>query len=120
MQSADIDRQIGWARARSGVRPTTPHSSALSRGSRAAALGAIIAGLIALYFWLSIELNPFAALGMIERTARFGADPARICLHVEAAQLASRPQLVLAQPAALIGLSSAASTAERSQARRTR
>src|SRR5262249_18496867 len=69
-----------------------------------AALGAIIAGLIALYLWLSIELNPFAALGII------GGGLLVLALILFAVvstwqrpELASRPQLLLAQPTALIG-----------------
>ena len=69
-----------------------------------AALGAIIAGLIALYLWLSIQLDPFAALGMI------GGGLLALALILFAfvfmwkrPRLASRPQLQIAQPAALIG-----------------
>jgi hypothetical protein len=102
---ADIDRQIGWARGE--VRRQTYHTAligSLAGVAALAALGAIIAGLIALYFWLSIELNPFAALGMI------GSGLLALALILLAfvftwkrPRLASRPQLVLAQPAALIG-----------------
>ena len=69
-----------------------------------AALGAIIVGLIALYFWLSIELDPFAALGII------GGGLLALALILIASVLmqrrprpASRPQLQIAQPATLIG-----------------
>jgi hypothetical protein len=102
---ADIDRQIGWARGE--VRRQTYHTaliSALAVVAALAALGAIVAGLIALYFWLSIQLDPFAALGMI------GGGLLALALILFAfvfmwkrPRLASRPQLQLAQPAALIG-----------------
>jgi hypothetical protein len=102
---ADIDRQIGWARGE--VRRQTYHTAligALAAVAALAALGAIIAGLIALYFWLSIELDPFAALGMI------GGGLLILALILLAfifmwkrPRLALRPQLLIAQPAALIG-----------------
>jgi hypothetical protein len=102
---ADIDRQIGWARGE--VRRQTRHTAligSLAAVAALAALGAIIAGLIALYFWLSIELGPFAALGMI------GGGLLVLALILLAfifmwkrPRLASRPQLLIAQPAALIG-----------------
>jgi hypothetical protein len=102
---SDIDRQVGWARGE--VRRQTLHTAlvgSLAAVATVAALGAIIAGLIALYFWLSIEFNPFAALGMI------GGGLLALALILFAfvftwqrPRLASRPQLLLAQPAALIG-----------------
>jgi hypothetical protein len=102
---ADIDRQIGWARGE--VRRQTYHTAligALAVVAVLAALGAIIAGLIALYFWLSLQLNPFAALGMI------GGGLMALALILFAfvftwkrPRLATRPQLQIAQPAALIG-----------------
>jgi Ni/Fe-hydrogenase subunit HybB-like protein len=102
---ADIDRQMVWAKGE--VRRQTRHTAligALAAVAALAALGAIIAGLIALYFWLSIELGPFAALGMI------GGGLLILALILFAfvftwqrPRLASRPQLQLAQPAALIG-----------------
>jgi len=102
---ADIDRQIGWARGE--VRRQTRHTAvigAVAGVAALAALGAVIAGLIALYFWLSIELDPFAALGII------GGGLLVLALILFAfifmwkrPRLASRPQLQLAQPSALIG-----------------
>jgi hypothetical protein len=102
---ADIDRQVGWAKGE--VRRQTRHTALIGALAVVAALvglGAIIAGLIALYFWLSIQLDPFAALGMI------GGGLLTLALILFAfvfmwkrPRLASRPQLQLAQPAALIG-----------------
>jgi MFS family permease len=102
---ADIDRQIGWARGevQRQTRYTTLIGS-LAAVALLAALGAIVAGLIALYFWLSLQLDPFAALGMI------GGGLLALALILLAfvlmwkrPRLASRPQLQIAQPAALIG-----------------
>jgi MFS family permease len=102
---SDIDRQVGWAR--SEVRRQTRHTAligAFAAVATLAVLGAIIVGLIALYFWLSIELDPFAALGII------GGGLLALALILIAfvlmqrrPRLASRPQLLLAQPTALIG-----------------
>jgi hypothetical protein len=102
---ADIDRQIGWARGE--VRRQTLHTAivgALAVAAALAALGAIIVGLIALYFWLSMRLDPFAALAMI------GSGLLILALILLAfvfmwkrPRLASRPRLQIAQPAALIG-----------------
>jgi hypothetical protein len=102
---ADIDRQVGWAKGE--IRRQTRHTAligALAVVAALAALGAIIAGLIALYLWLSIQLDPFAALGMI------GGGLLALALILFAfvfmwkrPRLASRPQLQIAQPAALIG-----------------
>ena len=102
---SDIDRQVGWAKGE--VRRQTRHTAligALGGVATLAALGAIIAAHVALYFWLSIELNPFAALGMI------GGGLLILALILFAfvftwqrPRLASRPQLLLAQPAALMG-----------------
>ena len=53
---SDIDRQIGWARGE--VRRQTLHTAlvgSLAGVAALAALGAIIVGLVALYFWLSIN-----------------------------------------------------------------
>jgi hypothetical protein len=102
---ADIDRQIDWAKGE--VRRQTRHTAligSLAVVAALAALGAIIVGLTALYLWLSIQLDPFAALGMI------GGGLLALALILFAfvfmwkrPRLASRPQLQIAQPAALIG-----------------
>jgi Ni/Fe-hydrogenase subunit HybB-like protein len=102
---SDIDRQVGWARGE--VQRQTRHTAligAIAAVATVAVLGAIIVGLIALYFWLSIELDPFAALGII------GGGLLALALILIAfvlmqrrPRLASRPQLLLAQPTALIG-----------------
>jgi hypothetical protein len=63
---ADIDRQIGWAKVE--VRRQTRYSvliGVLAGVATLAALGVIVVGLIALYFWLAMHAGPFSALGVI-------------------------------------------------------
>jgi hypothetical protein len=102
---ADIDRQIGWTKDQ--VRRQTRYTAlivALTGVAAVAALGAIIVGLIAVYVWLSMQTNPFAALGMI------GGALLLVSLILMAVtfvwrrpRLAARPHLQIAQPAALLG-----------------
>ena len=102
---ADIDRQIGWARGE--VRRQTRHTALIGSLAAAAALatvGAITVGLIALYFWLSVQLGSFPALGII------GIGLLLVALILFAPvfvwkrpRLALRPRLQIAQPTALIG-----------------
>jgi len=102
---ADIDRQVGWARGE--VRRQTRHTAligSLAAAAALAALGAIVIGLIALYFWLSVELGRFPALGII------GGGLLVVALILFAPVFMSkrprpalRPRLQIAQPAALIG-----------------
>jgi hypothetical protein len=102
---ADIDRQIGWARGE--VRRQTRHTAlvgSLAGGAALAALGVVIIGLIALYFWLSKQLGPFAALGIIGGgLLALAMILLAFVFTLKRPQLASRPQLQIAQPAALIG-----------------
>jgi Putative Actinobacterial Holin-X, holin superfamily III len=102
---SDIDRQIGWARGE--VRRQTRHTALIGSLAAAAALatlGAITVGLIALYFWLSVQLGPFPALGII------GAGLLLVAVILFAPVFAwkrprpaLRPRLQIVQPAALIG-----------------
>jgi len=102
---ADIDRQIGWAKGE--VRRQTRHTAligSLAAVAALAALGAIIVALIALYFWLSVELGPFIALGIIGGGLLVIALILLALLFVwKRPRLAVRPRLQIAQPAALIG-----------------
>ncbi|MET0538822.1 MAG: hypothetical protein ABWZ64_12900 [Xanthobacteraceae bacterium] len=100
---ADIDRQIGWSKDQ--VRRQTRYTAligALAAIAVLAVLGAIIIGLIALYFWLAMRMNPLAALGMIG-----GALLVVALILVAVAfvwgrpRLAPRPRLQIAQPVAL-------------------
>jgi MFS family permease len=102
---SDIDRQIGWARGE--VRRQSRHTAlvaSLAGVATLAVLGAIIVGLIALYFWLSIELDPFAALAIIGGgLLALALILIAFVLMRQRPRLASRPQLQIAQPAALLG-----------------
>ena len=104
---ADIDRQIGWAKAE--VRRQTRYRAliAVVAGVAAlAALGAIVVGLIALYLWLAMQASPFAALGII------GSGLLLVALMLLAlafvwrrpSRVASRPPLQTRPTAALLGV----------------
>jgi len=63
---ADIDRQIRWAKFE--IRRQTRYTAlkgALLGVASLAAIGAIVVGIMALYFWLEIQAGLFAALGVI-------------------------------------------------------
>jgi hypothetical protein len=102
---ADIDRQIGWVKGE--VRRQTRHTAligVLAGVAALATLGAIVVGFIALYFWLAMRADPFTALGVI------GGGLLLVALILFAfafvarrPPLASRPQLQIARPAALLG-----------------
>ena len=102
---ADIDRQVGWARDE--VRRQTRYATltgVFAGVAALAALGAIVVGLIALYLWLSMQTDPFIALAVIGGGLLLLA----VLLFALAftrrrPRLAVRPQLQIAQPAALLG-----------------
>jgi hypothetical protein len=102
---ADIDRQVGWARDE--VRRQTRYATltGVFAGLAAlAALGAIVVGLIALYLWLSMQADPFIALGMIGGGLLLLAVLLFALAFIRRRpRLAVRPQLQIAQPAALLG-----------------
>jgi len=63
---ADIDRQMGWARAE--VRRQIRYAAlvgAIAGMAALAALGTLIVGLIALHSWLAPQVGSLAALGMM-------------------------------------------------------
>jgi hypothetical protein len=63
---ADVDRQVGWARAE--VRRQIRYAvlfCAIAGLATLAALGALVVGLIALHSWLTPQVGSLAALGMI-------------------------------------------------------
>jgi hypothetical protein len=101
---ADIDRQIDWAKVE--VRRQTRYTTLigfLAGMAGLAALGAIVVGLIALYFWLAMQVGPFTAFGMIGGGLLLLA----LMLFVPAfiwrrPRLASRPRLQMG-PAVLLG-----------------
>jgi hypothetical protein len=104
---ADIDRQIGWAKAE--VRRQTRYRAliAVVAGVAAlAALGAIVVGLIALYLWLAMQASPFAALGMIGSGLLLVALMLLVPAFVwrRPSRVASRPPLQTRPTAALLGV----------------
>jgi hypothetical protein len=102
---ADIDRQIGWAKYE--VRRQTRHAAlkgVLVSVASLAAIGAIVVGLMALYFWLEMQAGLFAALGVIGGGLLLLALILfAIAFARERPGLASPPQLQIMRPAALLG-----------------
>jgi hypothetical protein len=102
---ADIDRQVGWAQGE--FRRQTRYATlagVLAVVAALATLGAIIVGLIALYLWLAMQVDPFIALAVI------GGGLLLLALLLFALafirrrpRLAARPRLQIAQPVALLG-----------------
>lgn len=102
---ADIDRQIDWAK--NEVQRQTHYAAfkGLLVGVAAlAAIGAIVVGLVAVYFWLEVQVGVYGALGVIGGGLLVLA---LILLAVaflrERPRPASRPQLQIMQPTALLG-----------------
>ena len=102
---ADIDRQVGWARDE--VRRQTRYATltgVFAGVAALAALGAIVVGLIALYLWLSMRADPFIALAVIGGGLLLLAVLLFALAFIRRRpRLAVRPQLQIAQPAALLG-----------------
>ena len=102
---ADIDRQVSWAKT--GVRRQTRHTAlvaALSGVAVLAALGADIAGLIAVYTWLATQLGPLIALGMIGRGLLLLAVILfTLAFVARRPPLASRPPLGSCSPVTILG-----------------
>ena len=102
---ADIDRQVRWAKHE--IRRQTRYTAlkgVLVGVATAAVIGAVVVGLIALYFWLEMQAGLFAALGIIGVGLLLLA---LILLALAFARdrpgLASPPRLQIMQPAALLG-----------------
>jgi amino acid transporter len=103
---ADIDRQTGWAKGE--VWRQTRHTAltgVLASVAALATFGALVVGLIALYFWLAVQADSFIALGMI------GGGLLLLALLLFALAFirrrprpAARPRLQIARPAALLGM----------------
>ena len=71
---ADIDRQIDWAKVE--VRRQTRYTALiglLASVAVLAAVGAIVVGLIALYFGLAMQAGPFTAFKLATGTLRHGS-----------------------------------------------
>jgi hypothetical protein len=70
----------------------------------AAALGAVIVGLIALHSWLAMQTGPFIAHGLIEGDLLLLAlILLALAVSWRRPRLAARPPLQIAQPVALLG-----------------
>jgi hypothetical protein len=102
---ADIDQQIDWAKGE--IRRQTRYTvliGMLASTATLAVLGAIIVGLIALYFWLAPQVGPFTALGAIGGGLLLLALVLLLPTFVWGRpRVASRPPLQIAHPAALFG-----------------
>ena len=104
---ADLGRQLDWARAE--AKRQAGHielTIILIAVASLAGLGAVIIGVIALYVWLAAQTTQFVALGAI------GGGLLLVALFLLALsrirrrpQFSSPPALQLAQPAALLGIS---------------
>ena len=102
---ADINRQVGWARDE--VRRQTRYATltgVFAGVAALAALGAIVVGIIALYLWLSMQTDPLIALAVIGGGLLLLAVLLFALAFIRRRpRLAVRPQLQIAQPAALLG-----------------
>ena len=100
---ADIDRQIDWARVE--VHRQTRYTvmiGVLAGMALLATLGAIIVGLIAFYFWLAPQTDPFTALGAIGGGLLLLALMLFVSVFAwRRPRIASRPRLQITQPTAL-------------------
>jgi hypothetical protein len=102
---ADIDRQIRWAKFE--VRRQTRYTALkgiLVILASLAAIGVIIVGLIALYFWLAMQAGLFVALSVIGGgLLLFALILFALAFARERPGLGSPPQLQIMQPGALLG-----------------
>ena len=104
---ADLDRQLSWVKAEAKRQAGHIELTIILIGiASLAGLGAVIIGLIALYVWLAAQTTQFVALGAI------GGGLLLLALILLALtrirrrpQFSSPPALQLAQPAALLGIS---------------
>ena len=101
---ADLDRQLSWVKAEAKRQAGHVELTIILIGvASLAGLGAVIIGLIALYVWLAAQTTQFVALGggllllalILLALTRIRRRP----------QFSSPPALQLAQPAALLGIS---------------
>ena len=101
---ADLDRQLSWVKAEAKRQAGHVELTIILIGiASLAGLGAVIIGLIALYVWLAAQTTQFVALGGgLLLLALILLALTRIRRHP---QFSSPPALQLAQPAALLGIS---------------
>jgi uncharacterized membrane protein YbhN (UPF0104 family) len=104
---ADLDRQLGWIKAE--AKRQVGHvelTIILIAVASLAGLGAVIIGLIALYVWLAAQTTQFVALGAIgSGLLLFALILLALTRIRRRPQFATPPPLQLAQPAALLGIS---------------
>jgi hypothetical protein len=102
---ADIDQQIDWAKLE--VRRQSRHAlliGVFAGMATLAVLGAIIVGLIALYFWLTTQTDPFIALATIGGSLLLLALMLFVLVFVwRRPRITARPQLQVTRPTALFG-----------------
>jgi hypothetical protein len=100
---ADIDRQMGWARAE--ARRQIRYAAligAIAGMAALAALGALIVGLIALHYWLAPQVGSLAALGIISAgLLLLMLILLLVALTLRRPGLETRPTLQVVQPATL-------------------
>jgi hypothetical protein len=101
---ADIDRQVGWAKDEVARQARYATLTGVLVGVAAlAALGALVVGLIALYLWLSMRADPFIALAVIGGgLLLFAVLLLALAFIRRRPRLAARPEVQIAQPAALL------------------
>ena len=103
---ADIDQQIRWAKHE--VERQTHYAALkgiLVGVAALAAIGAIVVGLMALYFWLEVPIGVYGALGVIGGGLLLLAlILLALAVFRERPRPASRPQLQIMQPTALLGV----------------
>jgi hypothetical protein len=114
---ADIDRQIRWAKYE--VQRQTHYAALkgiLVGAAALAAIGAIVVGLMALYFWLEVQIGVYGALGVIGGGLLVLAMILSALAFLRARpRPASRPQLQIMQPSALVGVLSRDRVSDSSQ-----
>ena len=101
---ADLDQQVGWATLE--VQRQTRHAASVAAFALCAlfaAFAAAVVGLIALYAWLAFAYGQPTAFGLLGGgLALIALIFLMLFLKSRRPQLASRPSLRIAQPAALL------------------
>lgn len=111
---ADVEQQLAWARTES--RRQAGHvvlTIILTAVASFAGLGAVVVGLIALYTWLAMQHDQFTALGAIGGGLLLLALILFVLARIRRRpRFVSRPPLRMAQPAALVGISTSGLNSE--------
>jgi MFS family permease len=100
---ADIDRQVGWAKGEVGRQARyTALTAVFAVVAALAGVGAIVVGLVTLYRWLAMQVDPFIALAIIGGGLLLLAVILFALAFVRRRpRPALRPRLQIAQPATL-------------------